>query len=411
VLKQALSVPPGARLEVKLANKSFIVASFDLTARRGQLAVSSDPAFINLIQGSKHRDHLQQLLELREERKKIPSTSTPILAELQEDLRRPTHVFERGSFITKGEEVEAGVPASFHPMEDSGPYTRLDLAKWMVSPANPLTARVAVNRLWSQLFGVGIVLTEEDFGTSGEPPADQSLLDHLALEYQHRLGWSTKKFLREAVLSSTYRQEGKIRPELLERDPNNQLFARGPRVRITAEAVRDQALVASGMLNPQLHGPPVFPPLPPGVWNPFAGGDKWTTAPVGDPNRYRRSIYTYTKRSIPVPLAVAFDAPTRETCAPRRLRSNTPLQALITLNNETMAEFAAALARRMEEQGGSLREQLAYGFLTVTSRQATSAELDDLTNFYNKLDPSKSPQDRMTLVASALLNVDEAFNK
>ncbi len=411
VLQEPLQVPPEARLEVKIANKMFIVASFDLTARRGQLAVSGDPVFPNLLADPKHRSHLASAAELKAERKAIPSTNTPILEERQEDLRRPTHVFIRGSFITKDKEVEPGVPAAFTPLPDDRPATRLDLAQWLVSPKNPLTARVAVNRFWSRLFGVGIVSTEEDFGSSGELPTDQALLDHLALRFQHELGWSQKAFLRELVLSSTYRQAGKIRPELLERDPYNRLLARGPRVRLPAEAIRDQALVVSGMFNPDLHGAPVFPPLPGGVWKPFSGGDKWNTAKVGDPNRYRRSIYTYTKRSIPVPLVVAFDAPTREVCTPRRLRSNTPLQALITLNDETMTEFAAGLAKRMAEQGNDLREQVAYGFVAVTSREPTPAELDDVVAFYEHLPATKSPHERMTLVASALLNHDEAFNK
>lgn len=411
VLKQPLAVPEGARLEVKLANKMFIIASFDLTARRGQLAVSGDPAFTNLLSSPKHRRHLAAVAELKGERKQIPSTNTPILAERQDEFRRPTHVFDRGSFITKGKEVEPGVPAVFSPLDTQGSATRLDLAKWLVSPKNPLTARVTVNRFWSRLFGVGIVSTEEDFGSSGELPADQALLDHLALRFQNELGWSQKGLLRELVLSSTYRQAGKIRPELLERDPYNRLNARGPRVRLPAEAIRDQALVVSGLFNPDLHGAPVFPPLPGGVWKPFSGGDKWDTAQVGDPKRYRRSIYTYTKRSIPVPLAVAFDAPTREVCTPRRLRSNTPLQALITLNDETMTEFAGGLATRMAEQGEDLREQVAYGFVAVTSREPTAAELNDVVAFYENLPATKSPHERMTLVASALLNHDEAFNK
>jgi hypothetical protein len=410
VLKQPLEIPAGAKLEIKLANKMFIVASFDLTARRGQVAISGDHAFTNLIASAEHRRHLAAARQLREERNQIPSTRTPILEELPPEFRRPTHVFGRGSFITKEQQVEAGLPKAFADMPQKE-LNRLDLAEWLVSDENPLTSRVTVNRIWARLFGIGIVSTEEDFGSSGELPSDQGLLDHLALRFQHDLGWSQKALIRELVLSRTYRQSNRIRPELLERDPYNRLLARGPRVRLPAEAIRDQALVVSGMLNPQLYGPPVFPPLPSGVWNPFAGGDNWKTAKPGDPNRYRRAIYTYTKRSIPTPMAAAFDAPTRETCAPRRLRSNTPLQALITLNDETMTEFAEGLARQMAAQEGDLRDQIAYGFLAVTSREPRADEISDIVAFYENLPATKTPEQRLALVASALLNHDEAFNK
>jgi hypothetical protein len=256
-----------------------------------------------------------------------------------------------------------------------------------------------------------LVVTEEDFGSTGEPPSHPELLDDLAVRFQTDMGWSVKKLLRELVLSSTYRQDAKRRPELLKRDPANRLLAQGPRMRLSAETVRDQALAVSGLLSTKIYGPPVHPPIPKGVWKPFSGGDKWNTPPVGDPDRYRRTIYTYMKRTIPYPVAAAFDAPSRETCASRRLPSNTPIQAFVTLNDETFVECAEALAKRMMESGDSLRSQLEHGFLLATCRPAREAELDDLASFVENLPDSHDPQSRLTLAASVLLNLDEVITK
>jgi hypothetical protein len=294
-----------------------------------------------------------------------------------------------------------------------------------VSPENPLTARVAVNRMWSRLFGVGLVATEEDFGSSGEPPSHPALLDYLALRFQNEQGWSMKQALREMVLSSTYRQSGRIRPELLERDPQNRLLAVGPRQRLAAEIVRDQALAIGGLLSETLFGPPTHPPLPDGVWAPFQAGDRWQTPKPGDPDRYRRSVYTYMKRSIPYPMYAAFDAPSREFCTPRRLRSNTPLQALMTLNDETFLECAKGLAGRMQGAGEApIDEALERGFLIATGAPAGDATLQELKHLFTEVrgqyalvpeqmkEIAESPdQAAMVVVAGVLLNLDEVFTK
>jgi hypothetical protein len=250
------------------------------------------------------------------------------------------------------------------------------------------------------------------------------LLDYLALRFQNELGWSMKSLLREIALSRTYQQSGKLRHEFVERDPDNRLLAMGPRYRLPAETVRDQALAVSGLLSGKRFGPPVHPPIPSGVWQPFQGGDKWSTPERGDPDRYRRSVYTYTKRSIPFPMFASFDAPSREFCNPRRLRSNTPLQALMMLNDETLAECARALGQRIKRQEGSLDGKLKHGFILATSREPNEVEVGELrtlfdnvqSEYWSRPEESKAlglePDDAaFTMVGTVLLNLDEVLMK
>ena len=232
------------------------------------------------------------------------------------------------------------------------------MAKWLVSHENPLTARVAVNRFWSRLFGAGIVETEEDFGTQGELPSHPELLDWLAVEYRDGLHWDTKALLKLIVTSATYSQSSRVTPELLGRDPHNRLFSRGPRYRMEAEMIRDQALALSGLLASRVGGPSVYPPQPDGLWQAAFNGERtWATSKGED--RYRRGLYTFWRRTIPYPSMAAFDAPSRETCAIKRVRSNTPVQAFVTLNDPVYVEAAQALARRIVREGGSSPEQKA----------------------------------------------------
>ncbi len=420
VLESPIEVPNGSTLEIKIRNGVTELGAFPLIAKRGYVAVSDQPIFNPLLNATNLLSDRQQLKEMQEERAKIASSRIPILLERPSHLKRPTHVFTRGLFLTKGKEVQAGVPAALPPLPESnsketgtqGMANRLNLAHWLINGANPLTARVTVNRVWARLFGIGIVATEEDFGSSGEAPSHPELLDHLALQFQNDLKWSLKNLIRTIVLSSTYRQDSRIRPELQETDTANRLLAHGPRFRMPAEMIRDNALFVSGLLSPQMHGAPVHPPIPGGVWKPFQGGDKWKTPETDDPNRYRKSIYTYTKRSIPFPMFAAFDAPSREFCTPRRLRSNTPLQALMTLNDVTFVECSQALAQKLINLSGDLESQLRYGFLSVTSRQANEIELKALTDLYEKCRQEQTnPLDSMTAVASVLLNLDEIMSK
>jgi hypothetical protein len=281
----------------------------------------------------------------------------PVMVELPTDKRRPTHLMIKGNFLNPGEKVESGVPAAFHPLPKDAPVNRLGVAKWLLHPDNPLTARVAVNRFWAQLFGTGLVETEEDFGTQGEMPSHSELLDWLAMEYM-RLGWDTKAFLKMLVTSATYRQSSKVTPEALAKDPRNRLFSRGPRFRLEAEMVRDQALALSGLLSRKMYGPSVYPPQPPGLWQAAFNGERtWATSKGED--RYRRGLYTFWRRTVPYPSMATFDATSRETCTVRRIRTNTPLQAFVTLNDPVYVEAAQALARRIVKEGGSNVEDRA----------------------------------------------------
>jgi hypothetical protein len=408
VLKKPLEVPKGSRLQVTLKHRVYILASFTMMIRRGHLAVSDDEQFTDLLNGGDFGKKIKKYWDKKKERDKIKSAEVPVLRERDQRFARPSHVFVRGLFLTKDKQVEAGTPECFPPLPAEEPNNRLTLAKWFVSPNNPLTARVAVNRIWAQLFGIGIVATEEDFGSSGEAPSHPELLDYLATRFQHDYSWSTKKMLREIVLSNAYRQVGKFRSELKERDPQNRWIASGPRFRLPAETIRDQSLSISGLLNLKMAGPPVRPPIPAGVWKPFAGGDKWETAKPDDPSRYRRAIYTYTKRSIPYPMFASFDSPSREFCTPRRLRSNTPIQALMTLNDESFVECATAFAKRMQDSAETTPEQIKFGFVLATSREPDESELDDLVALAEKYNDTDSP---LMPVAAVLLNLDEVLMK
>ena len=246
---------------------------------------------------------------------------------------------------------------------------RLGLARWLVDPANPLTARVAVNRFWQMLFGTGLVKTVDDFGAQGEPPSHPELLDWLATEFV-RSGWDVKAMLRLIVTSATYRQSSRVTPEALRHDPENRLLARGPRLRLPAEMIRDQALALGGLLVERTGGPSVKPYQPPGLWNELADADYVQDA---RPDLYRRSLYTFWKRTVPPPAMVAFDAPGRETCIVREVRTNTPLQALNVLNDVTYVEAARAFAERMMKEGGTTPEaRVAAAFRAATARRPTA---------------------------------------
>ena len=252
-----------------------------------------------------------RIAALEKARPLIPNL--PVMVELAPAKRRVTRVLRKGNFLDPAETVTPGVPGALHPFPAGSPPDRLGLSRWLTDRRNPLTARVAVNRLWSQIFAIGLVETEEDFGTQGEPPSHPELLDWLAIFYQDS-GWDTKALLRMIVTSETYRQSSKLTPELRERDPRNRLLARAPRLRLEAEMVRDQAMALSGLLARKLGGPSVYPPQPDGLWQAAFNGERtWATSQGAD--RYRRGLYTFWRRTIPYPSMAAFDAPSREICA------------------------------------------------------------------------------------------------
>ncbi|MCC9656399.1 PSD1 and planctomycete cytochrome C domain-containing protein [Rhodopirellula halodulae] len=410
VLKESMPIPDGAKLQFTIKHRVYLLAAFSLVTRRGHLAVSDSEAFQELLANADLKEQRDQLADLKSRRGKINTTTVPVLAEREAHLARPSHVFIRGLFLTKDKEVTPGTPASMPELETEGSADRMALARWLVSDENPLTARVAVNRVWSQIFGIGLVATEEDFGSSGEAPSHPQLLDHLAVRFQNTHQWKFKPLIREILLSRTYRQSSVVTEELKTEDPANRWLARGPRHRLDAETVRDQALAISGLLSDTMHGPPVHPPIPDGVWTPFAGWDKWNTPKTDDGNRYRRSIYTYTKRSIPFPMFAAFDAPSREFCTPRRLRSNTPIQALMTLNDQTFAECAAAFAERMRDESEAVSDQIRSGFERATCREPSAEELTELVQLHQQIEELKTG-DPLAMVANVLLNLDEVLTK
>lgn len=403
-----LDVAPGATLVVRLKHRIFDLAAFSLVARSGSVAITSDEAITQTAADDEAAKAKKRLAALRAARAEIESVGTPILRERPEHLARPTHLFVRGLFLTKGGEVKPGVPVSMTASDDQ-PRDRLGFAQWIVSEENALTARVAVNRFWARLFGIGLVSTEEDFGAAGDRPSHPDLLDDLAVRFREDYGWSIKRLLRELTLSRAYRQSSRVRPELYERDTLNRLIARGPRHSLPAETVRDQMLAISGLLSEKMHGPPVQPPLPSGVWKARRGS--WKTPPKDNPDRYRRSVYTYIKRSVPFPTFAVFDAPSRDYCVPKRLRSNTPLQPLMLLNDTTYVECAVALAEEMARQSTELSEQIAYGFTKATCRAPSEEEVLHLVALHDEVLESADPQLAMQSVAGVLLNLDEIIMK
>jgi hypothetical protein len=323
-----------------------------------------------------------RLSELEDRRSSLLSAiiEIPILRELPEHERRVTRLHVRGNFRDEGEVVSAGVPAALHPFDQGLPRDRSGLAAWLVDPANPLTARVQVNRVWEQLFGSGLVETVEDFGVQGERPSHPALLDWLAVSFRDG-GWSFKDLCRRIVTSATYRQSSHVDAELLARDPYNRLLARGPRFRLEAEMVRDQALAVSGLLDRTLFGPPVFPPQPDGVWQVVYNESRWVQSEGGD--AHRRALYTFWRRTSPYPSMLMFDAPTRDLCSARRFRTNTPLQALVTLNDPVFVEAAQGLARRtLAEASADTVERARYAFRLALARLPTHDELSVLLDVY-----------------------------
>lgn len=369
-----------------------------------------EPREISLLRSGAFSHPLgKQLLSQHGALKKLETTPVVVMQELEEKYRRDSHVFVGGNWMIHGDKVEPGAPASIAPWKDEFLPNRLGLAQWMTSRENALTARVAVNRFWEQLFGEGLVITVEDLGTMGAKPEYRELLDWLALDFKTHRGWSMKGLLKDIVMSDAYRRSSEVTPELLAADRANHYLSRGPRFRLSAETIRDQALLASGLLSDKMHGPPVMPFQPEGIWNSVYNKQQWETSKGDD--QYRRAVYTYWKRSSPYPSMLAFDATAREVCSPRRIRTNTPLQALVTLNDPVYVEAATALAKLMEEQPGELEKKLNHGFLRVLSRPASDTDLDMLRSAYQDALSESDETLALTFVARILLNLDEALTK
>ncbi|HRI79312.1 MAG TPA: DUF1553 domain-containing protein, partial [Cyclobacteriaceae bacterium] len=344
---------------------------------------------------------------------------TPVMMDNPSNMTRKTFVFDRGNWLAKGKEVQPGTPASLNPFPKNAPANRLGLAQWMLSEDHPLTSRTIVNRVWEQIFGTGFCETLEDMGTQGMAPSHPELLDYLSWQFMHEDGWKMKTLIKKIVMSATYRQDSKLTEEGLAHDPTNRFLSRGPRVRLSAEQVRDQTLAVSGLLSPKMFGPSVMPYQPDGIWQSPYNGLKWKRDKGED--GYRRAIYTYWKRTAPYPSMMLFDGIAREVCSARRIRTNTPLQALVTLNDSVYVDAAKNLAKWMKNNTGNVREQIRFGYEKAIGRPISTGKLDVLYNLFKKASPDfrkasnpvKKPNENIALelVANAILNLDEFITK
>lgn len=411
------------------------IASLPAQQRSTGQKLKIDNTFIENAAPENTRRKWKQLATLREKKKSLEDNAPTVMVMEEQPQARPAFLLRRGSYDAPTVQVERGVPAILPQMPADYPRNRLGFARWLVSPQHPLTARVQVNRFWQMLFGTGLVKTLEDFGTQGERPSHPELLDWLAVEFRES-GWDVKHLLKTIVMSATYRQSSKIPRGLAERDPENRLLARGPRFRLSAEAIRDQALYVSGLLVEKIGGPPVKPYQPDGLYKDMAFSNLTGYAQDKGEGLWRRSLYTYWKRTVLAPNMQIFDASTREFCRVRESRTNTPLQSLSLMNDVTYAEAARLLAERMIKEGGRTpAERLAWAFRTVTARRAGERELQLLLQNYNSqadyfahnppeagklLSVGERRNDRQfdekelasyVVTASLILNLDEAITK
>jgi hypothetical protein len=385
----------------------------------------------------------KQLTAVGKEREGLEKQMPSTLVFKERADRRPAYILKRGEYDQRGAQVGRDIPAFLPAMPDNAPKNRLGFALWLVDPKHPLTARVAVNRFWQQIFGTGLVKTTEDFGSQGEPPSHPELMDWLAVNFMTNNGdtpgWDVKRLMKTLVMSATYRQSQKLTPNRFAKDPANRLLSRGPRYRLDAEILRDQALFVSGLLVEKLGGPSVKPPQPSGLWEAVAYTGSNTAkfkADTGCEKVHRRSLYTFWKRTAPPPQMTAFDAPSRESCTLRRERTDTPLQALLMMNETQFLECARALAERtMKGAGTRLEDRLTFLFRQATGRKPDKHELTELATAYrehldefkrdisaakklvavgeSKPDATLDPGElaAWTLTANLVLNLDEVLNK
>lgn len=406
---------PGDQLRIEMLQSNSVAGNLATPVRNFRWQASDDDAWTELIASPELADANQSTEQAKKAADAVRGVSLPVMQSLQSDVGRSTRQFIRGNWLDRGEEISPGIPGVFkteQPITD-----RLAFARWLVSDENPLAARVWANRIWAQLFGIGLVETLEDFGSSGTQPTNRELLDHLAYRLRDVHGWRLKPLLREIVLSSTYRQTSQASESLRSRDPRNLLLARGPRTRLTAEMIRDQALAVSGLLDNTIGGPPVMPPQPDGVWQTVYSGAQWNTPEGG--GRYRRALYTYWRRTSPYPSFLMFDSPTRDLCSARRIATNTPLQALVTLNDPVYVECSQALARRAMKSSLSdaidASRAIEWMYRTVTQRSPGEVEISELNQLYDDLRNDQNTDavdsEAMSIVASTILNLDRAVTK
>jgi hypothetical protein len=356
---------------------------------------------------------------------KAKTENTPIMQSSQLDYQRKTHVFTRGNWLVHGQEVAAGTPKSLHLFPKNAPNNRLGLAQWLTDKKDPLTARTVVNRFWEQIFGVGIVETLEDFGTQGFKPVHPELLDYLSVKLMNEWEWKPKSILKEIVMSATYRQSSIGSRELFEKDPANHFLARGPRVRLSAEQVRDQTLAVSGLLSKKMFGKPVMPYQPDGVWAAVNSNLNYKQSEGED--QYRRAIYTFARRTGPYPSMFNFDSPSREVCVARRIRTNTPLQSLVLLNDPVFVEASNHLAKRAFTKTQDSENQIIMCYQSALQHEPNRKDLKALMNLYEislenfKKNPkeikvylkdNRKPElAALSVVSNAIINLDEFVTK
>jgi hypothetical protein len=426
-------LPPEGIAAVATPDTVAAIAALPIDRRSAGQAAKVRACFLAEHAPEGHRRAWGEVAALRRRRDRLVESFPTVMVMQEMETPRPAFVLARGQYDRPGERVGPGVPACLPPLPGGAAANRLGLARWLVGPNNPLTARVAVNRFWQQFFGTGLVKTAEDFGVQGERPSHPELLDWLATEFI-RGGWDVKDVLRRIVTSATYRQSSRAAAALRQRDPDNRLLARGPRLRLSAEMVRDQALAVSGLLAERLGGPSVKPYQPDGLWRELA--DIKDYPQDHGPDLYRRGLYTFWKRTVVPPSMAAFDASGRETCTVRESRTNTPLQALTLLNDVTYVEAARVLAQRVLTGAAPTPEgRIALAFRLATARRPDAEELRLLLDGYHahlahyraepaaaqalvrageaRPDESLDPAElaAMTVVAGVILNLDETITK
>jgi hypothetical protein len=421
-LKTILNVDRGRRTE---AQKKELLAQF---VERGYSRTRPvfDPLHAQLAQAEQERNQIDG---------RIPTT---LVSREKGGDPKPAFLLNRGEYDQRRDKVGRATPAFLPPLPPGAPLNRLGLARWLTAPNHPLTARVAVNRFWLQVSGTGIVKTAEDFGSQGEPPSHPELLDWLAVQFRED-GWDVKRFMKRMVMSAAYRQSSRVTPESLAKDPANRLLSRGPRFRLDAETLRDQAFFLGDLLIERVGGPSVKPPQPSGLWEAVGYTDSNTarfTADTGAEKVHRRSLYTFWKRTSPPPQMTTFDAPSREACLVRRERTNTPLQALLMMNEPQFVEASRALAQRtLHEAGATTDERLTFMFRLATARRPDPKDLAELTGALQDFlahyareaaaakeligigetrpDPRFAPGElaAWTMIANVILNLDEVVTK
>ncbi len=403
----------------------YIEANNDKISPKSPTSYISWFAFLPEIKAKKNSGYAQ----IDDSFMKLLNTNTPtlpIIIENPDYLKRTTQVFERGNWLMKTDTVEPATPQSLNAWNDAWPKNRLGLSKWLVSKENPLTARTLVNRVWQQIYGRGIVASLEDMGSQSDPPTHPELLDWLALRFMNEHNWSIKALIKDMVMSGTYRQSSKNNARLYNLDPENQLYARGPRIRLSAEQIRDQALAVSGLLSTKMYGPSVMPPQPDGIWQTVYNGGNWVESQGED--KYRKAVYTYLKRTSPYPSFLTFDAGSREVSTVRRTVTNTPLQALVTLNDPVYLETAYHLAKIMR-QGKNVDSSIRTGYKKAVLADISEEKLSALKELYNSSlsDFQEKPKNikefipfetdtdanlaALTVVANAIMNLDEFLTK